>query len=121
MKTILFLHGFYASGSCIPANALKEAFEGKVRVLSPDLPLHPKEALEFIQMLMFLTRLGLNSKMVVNGDLTQIDLNISKTKSGLTVANNSLRNIKGISFLEFEKSDIVRNPLVEKIIEKLKD
>ena len=73
------------------------------------------------QMLMFLTRLGLNSKMVVNGDLTQIDLNISKTKSGLTVANNSLRNIKGISFLEFEKSDIVRNPLVEKIIEKLKD
>ena len=51
MKTILFLHGFYASGSCIPANALKEAFEGKVRVLSPDLPLHPKEALEFIHQL----------------------------------------------------------------------
>ncbi len=48
MKTILFLHGFFASGSCVPANALKEAFWGKVRVLTPDLPMHPKEALEFI-------------------------------------------------------------------------
>lgn len=48
MKTILFLHGFFASGSCEPANALKEAFWGKVRVLTPDLPMHPKEALEFI-------------------------------------------------------------------------
>lgn len=48
MKTILFLHGFYASGSCVPANAIKEAFVSKVRVLTPDLPLHPKEALEYI-------------------------------------------------------------------------
>ena len=48
MKTILFLHGFFASGSCEPANALKEAFWGKVRVLTPDLPMHPKEALELI-------------------------------------------------------------------------
>lgn len=48
MKTILFLHGFFASGSCVPAKALKEAFEGRVRVLTPDLPIHPKEALEFI-------------------------------------------------------------------------
>jgi len=48
MKTILFLHGFFASGSCVPANALKDAFGEKVRVLTPDLPIHPKESLEFI-------------------------------------------------------------------------
>lgn len=72
------------------------------------------------QMLMFLTRLGYNSKMIVNGDLTQIDLNINKNKSGLVVANNTLRDIKGIEFIEFEKGDIVRNPLVERIIEKYK-
>lgn len=50
-KTILFLHGFFASGNCIPSNALKEALEGKVRVLTPDLPLHPKEALECIHLI----------------------------------------------------------------------
>lgn len=47
-KTILFLHGFFASGSCIPARALQEALGDKMRVLSPDLPMHPQEALEFI-------------------------------------------------------------------------
>ena len=51
MKTILFLHGFFASGSCIPANALHEAFKGRVRVITPDLPIHPKEALMFIHKL----------------------------------------------------------------------
>ena len=45
---ILFLHGFFASGSCIPAQALKQAFEGKAEVFTPDLPLHPREALAFI-------------------------------------------------------------------------
>ncbi len=45
---ILFLHGFFASGSCIPAQALKQAFAGKTEVLTPDLPLHPHEALAFI-------------------------------------------------------------------------
>lgn len=48
-KKILFLHGFFASGSCIPAQALKQAFAGKAEVLTPDLPLHPKEALAFIE------------------------------------------------------------------------
>lgn len=48
MKTILFLHGFFASGSCVPANALKKVFENRVRVLTPDLPIHPQEAIEFI-------------------------------------------------------------------------
>ena len=51
MKTILFLHGFFASGSCIPAIALHEVFEGRVRVITPDLPIHPKEALAFIHQL----------------------------------------------------------------------
>ena len=51
MKKILFLHGFFASGSCIPAIALHEAFEGRVRVITPDLPIHPKDALIFIHQL----------------------------------------------------------------------
>ena len=49
MNKILFLHGFYASGQCVPAVALREAFEGRAVVLTPDLPLHPKEALAFIR------------------------------------------------------------------------
>ena len=49
MKKILFLHGFFASGQCIPALALRNAFEGKAEVLTPDLPLHPKIALQQIR------------------------------------------------------------------------
>ena len=49
MKRILFLHGFYASGQCVPAVALKEAFEGEADVITPDLPMHPKEAVSFIR------------------------------------------------------------------------
>ena len=49
MKKILFLHGFYASGQCVPALALHEAFQGKAEVLTPDLPMHPKEAIGFIR------------------------------------------------------------------------
>lgn len=48
-KTILFLHGFYASGQCVPAVALRETFEGKARVLTPDLPLHPNDAIRLIR------------------------------------------------------------------------
>ena len=51
MKKILFLHGFFATGSCPMARALREAFEGQAIVLTPDLPLHPKEALKYIRML----------------------------------------------------------------------
>lgn len=47
-KKILFLHGFYASGSCVPALALKEAFEKRATVLTPDLPLHPADAVRLI-------------------------------------------------------------------------
>ena len=48
-KKILFLHGFYASGSCVPAQALREAFDGKAAVLTPDLPLHPADAVRLIR------------------------------------------------------------------------
>ena len=51
MKKILFLHGFYASGRCVPALALRESFEGRAEVFTPDLPMHPKEAIEFIRKL----------------------------------------------------------------------
>ena len=49
MKKILFLHGFYASGQCVPALALRDALAGKAQVLTPDLPIHPKEVLEYIR------------------------------------------------------------------------
>ena len=49
MKRIMFLHGFFASGSCVPAVALREAFEGRAEVMTPDLPIHPKEALRLIR------------------------------------------------------------------------
>ena len=48
MKKILFLHGFYASGQCILAVALREAFAGHVEVITPDLPLHPKDTVKYI-------------------------------------------------------------------------
>ena len=48
-KRILFLHGFYASGSCVPALALREAFDGRATVLTPDLPLHPADAVRLIR------------------------------------------------------------------------
>ena len=49
MKKILFLHGFYASGQCVPALALRDSFKGRAEVLTPDLPMHPKEAIKFIR------------------------------------------------------------------------
>ena len=48
-KKILFLHGFFASGQCVPAQALRGSFEGRAEVLTPDLPIHPKEALRQIR------------------------------------------------------------------------
>ncbi len=68
-----------------------------------------------IQMKMFLTRLGENSKMIINGDLSQVDLP-SGTKSGLREAINVLRNAKDIGFVKFDDKDVVRNSLVSKIV-----
>ncbi len=70
-----------------------------------------------IQMKMFLTRLGENSRMIVNGDLSQVDLP-SGTKSGLRESMNILKDIKDIGFIEFEDGDVVRNPLVSQIVSK---
>ncbi|MEW8986848.1 MAG: PhoH family protein, partial [Bacillus sp. (in: firmicutes)] len=67
------------------------------------------------QMKMFLTRLGFGSKMVITGDRTQVDLP-KGVKSGLTEAENILKNIKGMSFVYLEATDVVRHPLVAKII-----
>ena len=46
---ILFLHGFFASGACVPAQTLKAAFMGRADVMTPDLPLHPREAMDLIE------------------------------------------------------------------------
>lgn len=68
------------------------------------------------QMKMFLTRLGNNGKMIITGDVTQIDLP-RNTQSGLLQALNILRNITGIGIVEFGKKDIVRHPLVQRIVD----
>jgi len=67
------------------------------------------------QMLMFLTRLGHGSKAVITGDETQIDLPPHK-HSGLAEAHRALRNTEGIAIVEFSKRDVVRHPLVQRII-----
>ena len=67
------------------------------------------------QMFMFLTRLGVNSKAVVTGDETQIDLPPHK-QSGLLEAHRALRRTEGIAIVEFTKRDVVRHPLVQRII-----
>lgn len=67
------------------------------------------------QMKMFLTRLGFGSKMVITGDITQFDLP-KGVKSGLVAAKEILKNVQGISFIELDQSDVVRHPLVGKII-----
>ncbi len=67
------------------------------------------------QIKMFLTRIGENSKLVVNGDPSQIDL-INKSQSGLVKSKNILKFLKEISIIEFDHNDVVRHPLVSKII-----
>ena len=68
-----------------------------------------------IQMKMFLTRLGENSRMVITGDITQIDIH-PKNKSGLIDAVNNLKKIKDISFVYLTEKDVVRHSLVKKIV-----
>lgn len=70
-----------------------------------------------MQMKMFLTRLGFNSKMVITGDISQIDLPSNK-KSGLVEACMLFKNVKQIGIVKFEKMDVVRHPLVQIIIDK---
>ena len=68
------------------------------------------------QIKMFLTRIGENSKLVVNGDPSQIDL-INKSQSGLIKSKNLLKHLKEIKVIEFDHTDVVRHPLVSKIIQ----
>ena len=68
------------------------------------------------QIKMFLTRMGLNTKMIITGDITQIDLP-PRQKSGLIDAVETLKGIKGIELVEFNKNDIVRHSLVQSIVE----
>jgi len=68
------------------------------------------------QMLMFLTRLGHDSKMIITGDISQVDLPAG-TKSGLVDATEKLRGIKGIATVELERGDIVRHRLVQNIVD----
>ena len=72
------------------------------------------------QIKMFLTRIGENSKLVVNGDPSQVDL-INKTHSGLIKSRNILKEITEIKIIEFDHNDVVRHPLVSKIIRAYKN
>jgi phosphate starvation-inducible PhoH-like protein len=64
---------------------------------------------------MFLTRLGYGSQAVVNGDMTQVDLERGQ-KSGLVVAREILRGVEGIAFVDFDEKDVVRHELVARIV-----
>ena len=66
-------------------------------------------------MKMFLTRMGVKSKMIVNGDLTQIDLP-RKSESGLLQAADVLKKVDGVAFIQFGQADVVRHPLVKNIL-----
>jgi phosphate starvation-inducible PhoH-like protein len=67
------------------------------------------------QMKMFLTRLGYGSQAVVNGDITQIDLEKGQS-SGMVVARDILRDVEGIAFVDFDERDVVRHELVARIV-----
>ena len=112
----------------IPAVKLKEYMENNVIQIAP-LAFMRGRTLDnsFIildeaqnttphQIKMFLTRLGMNAKMIVTGDVTQIDLPPSTT-SGLIQAMHILKGVKGIGRIEFTKKDIVRHKLVQRIVE----
>jgi phosphate starvation-inducible PhoH-like protein len=68
------------------------------------------------QLKMVLTRLGFGSKMVVTGDVTQTDLP-SHQESGLAAASNILQSVEGIAFCHLTQADVVRHPLVQRIVE----
>jgi phosphate starvation-inducible PhoH-like protein len=72
------------------------------------------------QMKMFLTRLGFNSKAVITGDITQVDLPAGKT-SGLIEVRNVVSRVEGVAFVYFSEKDVVRNPLVQRIVRAYDD
>lgn len=112
----------------IPPLKLKEYIENKIIQIAPLAFMRGRTLNDAIiildeaqnttkpQIKMFLTRLGMNGKMIITGDITQIDLPHSQ-QSGLIHSMNILRNIKGIGTVEFNKKDIVRHKLVQRIVE----
>jgi phosphate starvation-inducible protein PhoH and related proteins len=72
------------------------------------------------QMKLFLTRLGFNSKMIITGDITQVDLP-RHVKSGLRQAIETLKNVRHVGIVEFDSADIVRHPIVQEIVERYDD
>lgn len=112
----------------IPPMKLKEYMETKVIQIAPLAFMRGRTLNDAIivldeaqnttphQIKMFLTRLGMNAKMIITGDVTQIDLPRS-TSSGLVQALKVLRNVKGIGRVEFNKKDIIRHQLVQRIVE----
>lgn len=112
----------------IPAVKLKELLETNIIQIAPLAFMRGRTLNDAVvildeaqntttqQIKMFLTRMGMNTKMIVTGDMTQIDLPVTQ-KSGLIQAIKILRNVKGISFIELDKKDIVRHKLVTRIVE----
>ena len=112
----------------IPVSKLKEHIENKIIQIAPlafmrgrtlsdaVIILDEAQNTSIQQIKMFLTRMGMNAKMIITGDITQIDLPPSQT-SGLIHAMKVLRKIPGIAQIEFNKKDIVRHKLVQRIVE----
>ena len=112
----------------IPAAKLKEYMDSNVIQIAPLAFMRGRTLNDAVvildeaqntttqQIKMFLTRMGMNTKMIVTGDMTQIDLPPSQT-SGLVQALRILKGVKGISFVELNKKDIVRHKLVERIVD----
>lgn len=112
----------------IPVQKLKELLEDNIIQIAPlafmrgrtlndaFVILDEAQNTTTAQIKMFLTRMGMNSKMVITGDVTQIDLPSSQ-RSGLVEAMNILKKVKGIAKIEFDKKDIVRHKLVQRIVE----
>ena len=112
----------------IPAAKLREYMESKVIQIAPLAFMRGRTLSDAVivldeaqnttthQIKMFLTRLGMNAKMIITGDVTQIDLPRS-TASGLVQALRVLRDVQGIGRVEFGKKDIVRHALVQHIVE----
>ena len=112
----------------IPPMKLREYMENKVIQIAPLAFMRGRTLSDAIiildeaqntsvpQIKMFLTRLGTNAKMIVTGDMTQIDLPPTQ-QSGLRHALRILKDIEGVGYIEFQKSDIVRHKLVQRIVE----
>jgi phosphate starvation-inducible PhoH-like protein len=112
----------------IPAVKLREYMDTKVIQIAPLAFMRGRTLNDAIivldeaqnttthQIKMFLTRLGMNAKMIITGDVTQIDLPRT-TSSGLVQALKVLKNVPGIGRVEFGKKDIIRHQLVQRIVE----